>query len=1245
MKISHKLILLIVVTGLGYLGVTISYNQLYKEAIKQTDLATDIQNLHNSLKLVRLELNTKAPKNSLTKTINAFTSSAKKDLNNYTARLPIKLQPLALKISDQLDHFNDAFISNQQHTENLRVLTKHFKSHSKRIGKYLLKQCRLLEEQIPNNAIAAANYITLQTTNSLVSRYSSLTIENLLIDNNIPSFEANQFLIQKKLLDEIAKIINMDNSNHIINRESLQHDIEGLLELSQRIAIELKELLNTQTKLNITEKIITEALIDLENKLKKHINTTTEKLGNYYNKATLILILILVLVLVSALIGRSIFSPLKKILSFSKQLTQGNYDTQISTLPPGEFEEIGEAFNEMATKIKSSQEHLEEQVNIRTQQLTNSNTALKAEIAEREKVESILKDLASTVLTRKGEQYFASFTRYLTIEMGFDYAFISKIIEKDSHKYLKTLSFNERGIEQENISYPIQDTPCELVVANKQFYFPQKIQKLFPKDDFLSEYGIESYIGAPIIDQNNNILGVISVLSQKPISSPEPALSILQIFVSQIGAEIERSQQDMALKVSEERNRILVDNAPEAIIILDLETGLFTLANPNAIRLFGLPTDQLYRSSPADVSPEYQPNGERSDAAAMRYIQKAIDGETPVFEWQHKNADGELIDCEVRLVLFPSADRLLVRGSITDITERKKTQAEMLKLSHALAQAADAAIVTNIEGVIEYANAACEKMTGFSQAELIGQTPRIFKSGKMEPLFFKKLWETINQGDNFTDIFINKRKDGSIYYEEKTITPLKDDTGKITHFISTGKDITERIQTEKRLHHLAYHDPLTDLPNRSMLTERIQHAIENASRSKRILGVMFLDVDRFKNINDTLGHDVGDKLLVELAARIQNQLRTSDTIARLGGDEFAILIEWAENANDLSNVAKKLIESFRKPFNIDGNELFTTASIGISIYPDNGKDSTTLLKNADVAMYRAKEQGRDCYHFYSEELTTKAYERLSIENKLRRALDQNELELFYQPQVLRPSNIVCGLEALLRWRDPDKGLVSPAEFIPVLEETGMIISVGEWVLETACRDHKEWESLSSLPLLMSVNLSSKQFEDPSLGNKILNILSTNNYDPKLLELEITESALMSEPKRSVKLLKELSYEGIRFAVDDFGTGYSSLSYLKQFPIKTLKIDRSFVQDITVDPDDEAIISAIIALAQSLGLEVIAEGVETLAQVKYLEQYQCQKLQGFLYSKPMPKDECFKFLLENEGIIDPKTGNHHKEKGQ
>jgi diguanylate cyclase (GGDEF)-like protein len=436
---------------------------------------------------------------------------------------------------------------------------------------------------------------------------------------------------------------------------------------------------------------------------------------------------------------------------------------------------------------------------------------------------------------------------------------------------------------------------------------------------------------------------------------------------------------------------------------------------------------------------------------------------------------------------------------------------------------------------------------------------------------------------------------------------------------------SQRKLAEDQLRFIATHDPLTELPNRSMFNERLRHALNQSTRYTRGLAVMFIDIDRFKVVNDSLGHSAGDRLLQDCAKRLTECLRESDIVARLGGDEFVVMIENFTGPRDAIAVAQKVLVALAKPFFVDGQEFLMSASIGISTFPDDGADVETLVKNADIAMYRAKDQGRNNYQFYSAQMNKHTFERLAMESSLRRAVERNEFLLHYQPKLDLRTGAIAGVEALVRWKHPDWGMVAPAQFIPLAEETGLIVQIGEWVLKTACEQSRQWRDQGIPGVRVAVNLSARQFAQKSLLQDVARIIAESGLTPECLELEITESMVMQNPEHARETLQKLKAMGISLSMDDFGTGYSSLAYLKKFPIDCVKIDRSFIKDIPVDADDMAITKGVIALGHSLRLKVVAEGVETKEQQEFLQANDCDEMQGFLFSKPLPTEEITTLL--------------------
>jgi diguanylate cyclase (GGDEF)-like protein/PAS domain S-box-containing protein len=687
----------------------------------------------------------------------------------------------------------------------------------------------------------------------------------------------------------------------------------------------------------------------------------------------------------------------------------------------------------------------------------------------------------------------------------------------------------------------------------------------------------------------------------------------------------ERESLRSQARETEHRTRAIVDNIADAIITID-ETGTVYTFNRAAERTFGYSAGEIIGSNVKMLMPE--PFRGEHDGYLHRYVNtgetRCIGSGVREVTGQHK--DGSHFPMELSISETNFGERRVFIGIVRDTTRRKADEAMTRKLSSAIEQAADSVIITDANGVIEYVNAAFEGMTGYSREEVIGRNPNILKSGIQSSEFYKRLWQTILQGRPFQEVFVNRRKDGSLYYEEKSITALIDDSGTISHFVSTAKDITERMQVKERLNYLAHFDPLTDMPNRSLFMERLQHAVARAARNSSKAGVLYLDLDRFKVINDTLGHDAGDSLLKLVADRLRACVRETDTVSRLGGDEWAVLIENASPL-ELTAVAEKLLDALAKPLNVATHELFPTASLGVSVYPEDGADGRTLLKHAEVAMYRAKHEGRNSYQFFDPAMTEQAHERLRLESSLRRGLERNEFVLHYQPQIDIHSGDLVGIEALLRWQHPERGLVPPMEFIPLLEDTGLITEVGNWAIDAACRQAAIWHASGLHRAPVAVNLSAKQLQRQDIADFVRSVLKETGLEPSTgpLELELTESLLMEDVHATTAKLRELRQLGVTLSIDDFGTGYSSLAYLKRFPIRTLKIDRAFVRDIAHDPDDAAIVTAVIAMAHNLKLSVIAEGVETEEQLAFLRRHGCDAMQGYLVSRPLPADSLTEFL--------------------
>jgi diguanylate cyclase (GGDEF)-like protein/PAS domain S-box-containing protein len=540
-------------------------------------------------------------------------------------------------------------------------------------------------------------------------------------------------------------------------------------------------------------------------------------------------------------------------------------------------------------------------------------------------------------------------------------------------------------------------------------------------------------------------------------------------------------------------------------------------------------------------------------------------------------------------------------------------------------------LITDARQRILRANAAFTRLTGYSETELQGQTPKILQSGHQPPDFYSRLWDGLLQYGQWQGEVLDRRKDGQIVPILLSISVLRDIAGEITHYIAVHTDISQIKQSEAQLEYQARHDHLTGLPNRLMLHLSVEHALKLARRQKTQLALLMLDLDRFKDVNDSFGHLMGDALLRDVAERLVNCVRNADTVSRLGGDEFTVLLEKLDSPNEAARVAENLIQVLNEPFRLpNGSEVVVGATVGIAMYPDHGDSEETLLQGADAALYHAKAEGRGRYRYFSDSLTQAARERIALETRLRRAIAQRELCLHFQPQIDISSGAIVGAEALVRWSSPEEGLVLPGRFIPLAEQSGLIEAIGEWVLRETCRQGQRWLAEGLPALTLAVNVSSRQFQRADLADRLALILAETGFPPQRLELEMTESALMEDEVRVLEMLNRLRQLGIRLAIDDFGTGYSSLAYLKRFPIDLLKIDKSFVDDIPRLSDDMEITATIIAMAHTLRLKVLAEGVETTAQLEFLRERGCDFCQGYLLSRPLPP-EAFTQLLAHHQI--------------
>ncbi|MFJ2988548.1 EAL domain-containing protein [Collimonas sp. NPDC087041] len=573
----------------------------------------------------------------------------------------------------------------------------------------------------------------------------------------------------------------------------------------------------------------------------------------------------------------------------------------------------------------------------------------------------------------------------------------------------------------------------------------------------------------------------------------------------------------------------------------------------------------------------------------------------------------QLVDARTQQV------RLATQMMKEDIVARKRAEDALQLRERAIESSAHAIIISSAklpDHLVEYVNPAFERITGYTSSEMIGRNLEILHGDDHDQFGLEEIRSALREQRSANAVIRSYRKDGTLFWNDLYVAPVKDSSGRVSHFVTALYDITEMKSYEAELEHQARHDTLTGLANRNVLSDRLSQAIVYGELYGHRVWVLFVDLDRFKFVNDTLGHNAGDLLLKEVAQRLKAFTREADTIARLGSDEFVLILPERLDEELSVGLIQGMMDSIARPLQIEGYDFFLSCSIGVAVYPNDGADPESLLKHADIAMYRAKEMGNNNYQFYTAAMNERALERLRIEGDLRNALERKELLLYYQPQVDLRTGRVVGMEALIRWKHPQLGMISPTRFINLAEETGLIVQIGAWVMHTACEQNKAWQRMGLGYLRMSVNLSTRQFFQQNLVQSVAQVLEDTGLAPHYLEIELTESLVMTDVELAVGILNDLKAIGVQLSIDDFGTGYSSLAYLKSFPIDALKIDQSFVRDITVDQDDAAIVASIISLAHNLRLQVIAEGVETQEQLSYLQRHRCDEMQGFYFSEPI-----------------------------
>ena len=703
---------------------------------------------------------------------------------------------------------------------------------------------------------------------------------------------------------------------------------------------------------------------------------------------------------------------------------------------------------------------------------------------------------------------------------------------------------------------------------------------------------------------------------------------VLLIFNRKLATQVRK--RTASLTASEQHFRAFFEMASVGVAQVDAHTGRYQRVNKKYCEIVGYRSDELQSMAFSDIThPDDLPND-------LEHVDQLISGEISEFtiekRYIRKNGQPVWVYLTVSPLWEAGEKSDYTLAVIRDISARKLAEESLVFATRVFENSIEGIVLTDSKGTILQVNPAFTAITGYLPEEAIGQNPRILKSDKHAPNFYEEMWQQLLDVGQWAGEIWNRRKNGEAYPERLTISAVKDHKGTITNFVSIFHDISELKEQQKALEHQAQHDALTGLPNRVLINDRLEMALVRMERHGTIAALLYLDLDNFKHINDAFGHTAGDDLLIEIAKRLAVRLRTSDTLARLGGDEFLILLSEVEHIDAVSMIAVRLIESLRQPFYFGEIEYFVTASIGITVAPEDGSDAVTLVKNADIAMYRAKSLGRNNYQFFAPELDVQAHRRVSLEAKLRKALERNEFILFYQPLVHITSGEIIGAEALIRWQH-DGRLIAPNEFIPLAEDSGLILPIGEWVLNEAARQAKRLQD-KGYSISISINISFRQFIGQDLVALLQTALTDVQLAPGRLYFEVTESMVMGDLAKAQQIMGALRQLGVKFYLDDFGTGYSSLAHLKRLPIDGLKIDRSFIRDLVEDGESKAITKVIISLAEALNLAIVAEGVETNEQWRQLFKMKgCDNMliQGYLVSQPLPADQ-FELLLQQGRFV-------------
>ncbi|MCU7866377.1 MAG: EAL domain-containing protein [Candidatus Thiodiazotropha sp. (ex Lucinoma borealis)] len=792
----------------------------------------------------------------------------------------------------------------------------------------------------------------------------------------------------------------------------------------------------------------------------------------------------------------------------------------------------------------------------------------------------------------------------------------------------------DEWLEIQKVSYKQWETKNGLFTARRALPFNREIAQ----DNSINQWHIKTTRGYPWITVSrikpDDLRAVKTNIIQNLAIVSSPLLLLLLIILYLLARQrLQHAHQQALIVDSESRTRSILESIADGIVTVTTE-GVILDANPAAEIILGFSEQQLQSRSFINL-----PVSDQDRPSLQNYLNQTLPTniECKPYEFLALRGDNTQFPLQISISPVFLDEQQFNTISLRDVSEQRRTERELILAGEVFETATEGIMVTDTDIVIQRVNPAFCQLTGYQYDELIGQKPSLLRSQETDNSVYRLMWQKIKDTDRWEGEITNRLKDGENRVFYLSIFAIRDDSGIIVNYASVSRDITVEKESEERIRQHAYYDGLTGLPNRTLFLERLQQAANRGVRYNERFALFFIDLDRFKSVNDSLGHDAGDLLLQLVSGRVANIIRETDTLARHAGDEFSLLLHNINSNDDLAALAQKIVSSLSEPFEIMGREVHIGASIGIAEFPEDGKEADRLLRNADLAMYEAKHSGKNTYRFFSEELNATIEQHVQLEADLRRAIEEEQFELYYQPLVDYRQCVVVGAEALIRWNHPQRGVISPAEFIPLSEETGLIRPLSEWVIRKGIEQLSAWCNTTLAPLNLSVNLSAYRNRHAVDKSFIEQMLIESDAPPHNLIFEITESLIMENTAESLAWLSFMKNLGISVAIDDFGTGYSSLSYLKRFPVDILKIDRAFIADMTVNSEDKALVLAIIAMAKSLNLKVVAEGVENHQQLDLLKisQDHCDVIQGFLFAPAMPASEFATFVTDFEY-------NHHSD---